>query len=214
MTTAQEQLARILVKNSYLHRKPGEPPFRLASGKESNFYFECQYTTSRAEALPLIGEVFFSQLSAEVHSVGGLTRGADPIALAIAYHSASAGRLVNAFSVRKEQKSHGTQRWIEGWVEPTKPVALVDDVITTGGSVITAIARCKDAGLRIVQVIVLVDREEGGLENIRKQLDASIPVSAVFTKRELDSISESNGQQPDAKRDRSTAAAARDQPPR
>lgn len=207
MTASEDRLARMLVKNSYLHQKPGEPPFRLASGKESSFYFDCQRTTSSAEALPFIGEVFFSRLLPAVRSVGGLTRGADPIALAIAFHSAEVGRCVNAFSVRKDQKDHGTQRWIEGWADSGDAVALVDDVITTGRSVIQASERCREAGVKILQVLVLVDREEGGLDSIRKQLGPSVPVVPVFRRRDLDQIWEENGRQSDAKRNRSTSPA-------
>lgn len=212
MTTAEERLARILVANSYLHREEGMPPFLLASGKESDFYFDCQRTTSKAEALPLIGEVFLARLQGEVKSVGGLTRGADPIALAIAYRSETVGRGVNAFSVRKDIKNHGTQRWIEGWADRGDPVALVDDVITTGNSVIKALERCREAGVRILQVLVLVDREEGGIENIREALGDGTPVDAIFCKTQLDGILAADGRQPNTKRDRSTAPAVRDQP--
>src|SRR5213594_803386 len=133
MTPDEGRLAEILVRTSYLRIRPGEPPFRLASGKESSFYFDCQRATSLAEALPLMAEAFWKRLLPEVTSVGGLTRGADPIALAIAYFSSTQGRPVNAFSVRKTQKDHGTRKWIEGWAAPGETVALVDDVITTGG---------------------------------------------------------------------------------
>jgi orotate phosphoribosyltransferase len=212
--SAEARLARILVKNSYLHREEGMPPFLLASGKESDFYFDCQRTTSKAEALPLIGEVFHAKLHRDVKSVGGLTRGADPIALAIAYRSETVGRGINAFSVRKDKKNHGTQRWIEGWADRDDPVALVDDVITTGNSVIKALDRCREAGVRILQVIVLVDREEGGIENIRQALGDGTCVESIFSKQQLDAILSADGQQPDTKRNQATAPAVRSQPHR
>jgi orotate phosphoribosyltransferase len=197
------QLAKILVHRSHLHRKPGEPPFTLASGKTSDFYFDCQKTTRLAEAMPLIGRVFLAELAREgvsVRSVGGLAQGADPIAQAIAHSSHDVtGSTIDAFSVRKQRKAHGTQQWIEGCAPSGTPVAVVDDVITTGGSVLTAIERCKEEGLSILQVIVLVDREDTearAMETIRRAVPG-VPVSAIFTKRELDSIDvQERGQSP------------------
>lgn len=181
------QLARILLERSYHVRQPSEEPFVLASGEQSWHYFECQRTTSFAEALPLIGEEFYSRLPDSVVCVGGLTRGADPIADAIACYSAQGGRrLVNTFSVRKAPKDHGTKQWIEGSAEPGDTVAVVDDVVTSGGSVIKAIERCRAEGLRVAKVIVLVDREErSGLANIRESAGPGVPVEAIFRFAEL-----------------------------
>src|SRR5437588_5511974 len=137
------ELAAVLIDRSYRERRPPEQPFTLASGKQSWHYFECQRTTSHAPALPLIGEAFYARLDASVQAVGGLTRGADPIADAIAFYSALEGRRpIDTFSVRKQLKNHGTMSWIEGSWEPGRRVALVDDVITTGGSVVAAAQRC------------------------------------------------------------------------
>ncbi len=179
-------LARFLGERSYQERKPPQEPFILASGKTSRHYFECQKTTSFAPALPLIGEAFYAQLLPEVRCAGGLTRGADPIADAIAYYSAVRGeRPIHVFSVRKQQKDHGTQRWVEGSAVAGDPVAVVDDVATTGGSVITAIQRARDAGLVVRQALVLVDREEGGMENIQAVAGVGVPVAAIFRFSEL-----------------------------
>jgi orotate phosphoribosyltransferase len=181
--TANRNLAKILVERSQI-----EGDFVLASGRRSNFYFDCRQTTCFAEALPLIGEAFdreFARAGTSPRSVGGLTSGADPIAGAISYFSLSQGIPREMFSVRKERKGHGTRRWIEGCAE--SPLAVVDDVVTSGGSVLKAIERCIEDGLEIVQVAVLVDREEGGMDAIRKVVP-NLPVTAIFTKSELDAL--------------------------
>lgn len=182
-------LAQILLRRSYHVRRPEEPPFILASGKQSWHYFECQRTTSFAPALPLIGAAFYPRLRPEVACVGGLARGADPVADAIAYYSAVAGdRPVNTFSVRKALKDHGTMKWIEGSAAKGDVVAVVDDVATSGSSVIKAIQRCREEGLEVVQALVLVDREEGGLAAIQAELGEGLPVEAIFTFSELQAL--------------------------
>lgn len=191
----RSQLAKILVSRSYLQRAAHEAPFKLASGRTSNFYFDCQRTTRYAQALPLIGRIILNTLREEgisVSSVGGLASGADPIALAVAQASTCMDGQpdVNSFTVRKQPKDHGTQRWIEGCASAGETVAIVDDVVTSGGSVVKAIERCKAENLNIVRVIVLVDREDtesGGLDNIRQAVPG-VKVSAIFTKRYLDRI--------------------------
>ena len=183
MDTADRSLAKLLVGRSYIR---GD--FVLASGRRSQLYFDCRLTTCCAEAMPLIGEAFaraFRAAGANPVSVGGLTSGADPIAHAIAYHSLSAGPVRNMFSVRKERKEHGTRKWIEGCAK--SPVAVVDDVVTSGGSVIRAIERCLEDDLEIVHVAVLVDREEDGMVAIQK-LVPNVPVTAIFRKAELDAL--------------------------
>lgn len=183
MDMANRNLAKFLVERSYIH---GD--FVLASGRRSSFYFDCKLTTCFAEAMPLIGEAFvreFGRTGTRPRCVGGLTSGADPIANAIAYYSLADGAALDMFSVRKEQKSHGTRKWIEGCAEGL--VAVVDDVVTSGGSVIRAIERCQEDGLEIVHVAVLVDREEGGMANIQAAVP-NVPVTAIFEKSELDSL--------------------------
>lgn len=188
------QLAKIIVNRSYLHREPGTPRFTLASGKESDFYFDCQKTTRLAAAIPLIGHVFLDEMEeagVSVCSVGGLASGADPIALAIASASHDVtGKNIDSFSVRKQRKNHGTQQWIEGFAPSGSAIAVVDDVITTGGSVLTAIKRCKEENLEIRQVIVLVDREDPNVRAIEaiERAIPGVPVSAIFRKSELDEI--------------------------
>ena len=187
-------LAEILIARSYHVRRPPEEPFVLASGKTSWHYFECQRTTSHAAALPLIGQAFYERLLPEVVCIGGLTRGADPIADAVAFYSSlrasrGDGRTVDTYSVRKEQKDHGTTRWVEGSARPGDKVAVVDDVLTSGGSVIKAIERGRLEGLHVVQVLVLVDREEqDGLARVRQVAGAGVPVEAIFRFSDLKSL--------------------------
>ena len=186
------RLLDMLVTKSY--RRADTPCFRLASGKLSDFYIDCKATTLCGQAMPLVGEVFAHQLPDGVDAVGGLTMGADPIAHAIAHYSASHGKPVNAFSVRKEPKKHGTRKWIEGSVERGSRVVVLDDVVTTGGSTIDAIRKCREEGLRVVAVMALVDRqEEGGLEAIRREAGPDVPAQAIFTKADLEACAKSSG---------------------
>lgn len=183
------ELARILLTRSYFERRPPQDPFILASGQPSWFYFDCEKTTSFAKALPLIGEAFYGRLQPEVVCVGGLTRGADPIAECIAYYSADKDRAVNAFSVRKELKPHGTPTWVEGSATVGEGVALVDDVVTSGRSVVDALERCRREGLRVVQVLLMVDREEqNGVARIRDAAGPGVPVEALFRFSELQAL--------------------------
>jgi orotate phosphoribosyltransferase len=179
----RRNLAKILVERSYI-----QGDFVLASGRRSRFYFDCKLTTCFAQAMPLIGAAFiaeFARAGTQPRSVGGLTSGADPIAQAIAHHSLASGPVRDFFIVRKDRKDHGTRKWIEGC--PQDPVAIVDDVVTSGGSVLRAIERCLEERLEIVHVAVLVDREEGGMVAIREALP-NVPVSAIFQRSQLDAL--------------------------
>lgn len=183
MDAANRDLAKLLVERSYV-----QGDFVLASGRRSPFYFDCRLTTCFAEAMPLVGRAFvreFRRAGTRPRCAGGLTSGADPIASAIAYCSLADGPAIDAFSVRRDRKQHGTRKWVEGCVE--SPIAVVDDVVTSGGSVRKAIERCREEGLEIVQVAVLVDREEGGMEAIRAALPG-VPLSAIFKASELDAL--------------------------
>src|SRR5207244_521547 len=114
------------------------------------------------------------------------TMGADPIAQATAAYCTRLGRALNAFSVRKEAKKHGLRKWIEGPAAPGATVAVVDDVVTTGGSTIEALQKCRQEGLAVAAVVVLVDRqEESGLDNITRAAGPGVPVMAIFTLAEL-----------------------------
>lgn len=177
----KQELIHLLCKKSFQYSDT--PVFKLASGKTSHYYVNCKPVTLSPRGMFLIGHLMFNMIKdAGVDAVGGLTFGADPIAMATAFVSELKGQPIKAFSIRKNQKDHGMIRWIEGIVEPGEKVAIIDDVATTGGSTIKAIERAKSEGLDVVTAVILVDRQEGGLENIRKHVD---PVSAIITREEL-----------------------------
>jgi len=186
--TANADLAEILVRRSYLEAEREEEYFVLTSGRRSKTYFDCQVTTAYAQAMPLIGRAFLDEFRRQgivPAAVGGLTRGADPVAQAIVYTSLLFPPVVQLFSVRKARKEHGMRRWIEGCAPPGGRVAVVDDVVTSGKSVLQAIAACREEGLEVAQVVVLVDREEGGMDRIR-EVAGQAPVSAIFTRSQLE----------------------------
>ncbi len=159
----------------------------LASGKPSNFYIDCKRTTLTAEGHWLVGRLLLQQILAElpeVRGVGGLTLGADPLASAVAFASWAAARPVDAFVVRKEPKGHGTGQWIEGLkaVPPGSLVAIVEDVVTTGGSGLLAVERARAEGLVVGGVWALVDRLEGGREAFERQ---GLRLQTLFTKQDF-----------------------------
>ena len=145
--------------------------FTLASGRRSSLYIDARLTTMSPDGLALIGPLGLSavrELDPAVAAIGGLTLGADPISYAIAYASAlpGGGPLVQAFTVRKEAKAHGTGKLIEGPFAAGNRVVVIEDVITTGGSALRAVDAVRAAGGTIAGVLALVDREEGGREAI------------------------------------------------
>ena len=159
--------------------------FTLASGKESTFYIDARLTTMSPEGLSTIGPLALSALRQtewRVDAIGGLTLGADPIAYAISYASASSDQPLRAFTVRKEPKAHGTGKLIEGPFKQGDHVAVIEDVITTGGSAIRAIDAVRAAGGVVAGVLALVDREEGGRQTIEK---AGVPVIALVTASQI-----------------------------
>jgi orotate phosphoribosyltransferase len=159
--------------------------FTLASGKQSTFYIDARLTTMSPEGLSTIGHLALSALRQtewRVDAIGGLTLGADPIAYAISYASANTDQPLRAFTVRKELKAHGTGKLIEGPFKHGDHVAVIEDVITTGGSAIRAIDAVRAAGGVVAGVLALVDREEGGRQTIEK---AGVPVIALVTASQI-----------------------------
>jgi orotate phosphoribosyltransferase len=158
----------------------------LASGRKSNFYIDCKQAVLGAEGHFLVGWLLnrlLADRAPEVEAVGGLTMGADPLASAVSTMSFVMGRPLAAFYVRKEAKGHGTAQWLEGWrnLRADMPVAILEDVVTTGGSALQAIARARAFGLRVVLAVGLVDREEGG----REALEAEVPLVTLFQRRDF-----------------------------
>lgn len=143
--------------------------FTLASGARSTYYIDARPTTMSAEGLHLIGRLGVAALRARGWApavVGGLTMGADPVAYAVALASRAAPPVIDAFSVRKEAKGHGTGQQIEGNFRAGARVVVVEDVITSGGSAEKAIAAVTAAGGQVVGVLAVVDREQGGRQRL------------------------------------------------
>lgn len=159
--------------------------FILSSGRTSTLYIDARLTTMSPDGLSLIGPLALAALtraSWNVTAIGGLTLGADPVSYAIAYASAGTAHPLRAFTVRKETKAHGTHRLIEGPFKIDDRVAVIEDVLTTGGSALHAIDVLQAAGGIVVGVLSLVDREEGGREAI---LARDVPVISLTTAHEI-----------------------------
>ena len=197
MTSPHAALLDLIATLSFT---PGD--FLLASGQRSDYYIDCRITTLHAEGGRLAGIVLLDLIREHfptAQAVGGLTMGADPLVSNTA--SASAWELadhtemlafdpdsisdpepalLHGFLVRKAEKTHGTGRRIEGFLKPGAPVVIVDDVCTTGGSTITAIEATRDAGMNVIGVLCLVDREQGGRAAIEATIPG-VPFLSVFT---------------------------------
>lgn len=180
MACVRARLADVLRERSV---RTGE--FILASGARSSFYIDARLTTMSGIGQILIGDAGLGELDEAgwaPSAIGGLTLGADPVAYAIARAATADGRTLDAFTVRKEIKSHGTGRRIEGAFQAGHAVVITEDVITSGGSALAAIHAVEEAGGRVLGVLAVVDREEGG----RKRLgEAGYQVRTLFTAREL-----------------------------
>lgn len=178
--TDLERLVSLLAR---LSARRGQ--FTLASGRTSTLYIDARLTTMSPEGLALVGPAGLAAIreaGSSPDAVGGLTLGADPIAYAISYASASTAEPLRAFTVRKEAKAHGTGRLIEGPFEAGDRVIIVEDVITTGGSAVRAARAVGEAGGTVVGVLALVDREEGGREAIE---GAGYTVRALVTASQI-----------------------------
>jgi len=177
----KQELIEIVCKKSFKYSR--EPVFKLVSGKMSRFYVNCKPTTMSPRGMFLVGHLVFEAVKdLRLDGIGGLTFGADPMAVATAFVSELKGKPINAFSIRKTKKDHGIIKWIEGDMNPGQRVVIIDDVATTGGSTIKAIERAGSEGLDVVKAVILVDRQEGGFENIRQHVK---DVTAIITRDEL-----------------------------
>lgn len=164
--TDRSRLQALLKENSLMF---GE--FTLTSGKTSPYYFDSKRTTLLPEGSYLVAKQVLELIrrhEIEADAIGGMTLGADPIVCPVAALSQVEGVPLRAFIVRKEAKGHGTAGRIEGVLEPGSRVIVVDDVVTTGGSTLRAIDAVLEAGMEVVAVISLVDREEGGTEKLQR----------------------------------------------
>jgi orotate phosphoribosyltransferase len=153
--------------------------FTLASGQKSSYYLDGKQVTLHARGLRLVSEGLFELLSdIEFDAIGGMSIGADPIVGGVLTVAAERGRDLTGFMVRKESKGHGTKRYIEGPVEPGMAVVVLDDVVTTGGSSLQAVDRIVEFGCRVVQVVGIVDRLQGGAANFAKR---DLPFRSLLT---------------------------------
>jgi orotate phosphoribosyltransferase len=142
----------------------------LSSGKEADYYVDLRRVTLDAQAAPLVGRVMLELTQDwEYDAVGGLTLGADPVATAMLHAAAAQGRELDAFVVRKAEKTHGLQRRIEGPDVKGRRVLAVEDTSTTGGSVLTAVEALREAGAEVVGVAVIVDRATGAKERVEDE---------------------------------------------
>ncbi len=158
----------------------------LASGKESDFFIDCKQTALGAEGHTLIGALMFEALSKlpTCVAVAGVELGGCPLASAVALVSFQRGQPRDAVYVRKEVKDHGSRRMVEGdtCLAPGAPIAILEDVVTTGGSTLKAAEKLRAGGYTVVGVIALVDRLEGGRDAIEA---AGLPLVALYTRHDF-----------------------------
>lgn len=165
MATNIERLLELVKENSFLY---GD--FTLSSGLKSSYYFDGRLTTLWPEGSYLVGKTVFDMVKdAGIDSIGGPTMGADPMVAAVALVSYLEGQPIPAFMVRTQPKKHGAQRHIEGHLLPGGTVAIVDDVITTGGSIFRAIEAVEAEECRVGWVVVLLDRNQGGADELHRR---------------------------------------------
>ena len=180
--TEKERLQQILLEKSYR-----QGTFTLTSGKTSDFYIDGKQTTLSAEGAYLCGKLLYQLISAaeqKIDAVGGMTLGADPLVTAVSIVSHLEGSPIPAFIVRKEAKGHGTGNYIEGLKNMPEgcTVALVEDVVTTGGTLLKVIERVEAQGFKVGLVATIVERQEGGVDVLKK---AGYRLESIFTREEL-----------------------------
>lgn len=173
----KEELLKLLKEKAVIH---GERT--LASGKKSAYYIDAKQVTLDPHGILVVGKLILAMLhGTNIDAVGGPTLGADPIAASVALLSSQTGHPIRAFIVRKEAKAHGMQRMIEGPViQEGDHILMLEDVITTGGSVLKAIREVEKLKARVVKVICLVDRNEGAAAML-----AAYNYSPIFTLKDL-----------------------------
>jgi orotate phosphoribosyltransferase len=175
------RLIQLLTERSFERRK-----VILASGRESDFFIDCKQTMLTAEGHALVGELMFDLLAElpPCEAVGGVELGGCPLASAVSLVSFQRGKPLNALYVRKAKKDHGTTKLVEGdkSLKPGLKVALLEDVVTTGGSSLKAVESLKAAGAEVIGIVALVDRLEGGADTIRA---AGLPLVTLATRSDF-----------------------------
>jgi orotate phosphoribosyltransferase len=176
---------RTTLKDLLLMRSVRRGDFVLASGRRSSFYIDARLTTMSGDGLAVIGGLGLDRMAVRgwtPRAVGGLTLGADPVAYALALTARRRGQLLDAFTVRKQPKDHGTGKRIEGCFSPGISVVVVEDVLTTGSSAREAISAVEREGGHVLGVMAVVDRQEGGREAVES---AGYRVEAFLTASDL-----------------------------
>ena len=182
MMNEKSRLKELLLEKSYR-----QGTFTLTSGKTSDFYIDGKQTTLSAEGAYLCGKLLFELIRSEpkdIAAVGGMTLGADPLVTAVSLVSFLENDPIPAFIVRKEAKGHGTGNYIEGLknLEAGCTVALVEDVVTTGGTLLKVIDRVEAAGFTVGLIVTVIERQEGGTEFLAEK---GYPLKALFTREAL-----------------------------
>ncbi len=178
----RQVLLDLIVKYAYV-----EGDFVLSSGAKSTYYINCKQVTLRADGALALGRLLFQLLPKDTAAVAGLTLGADPMVSAVSVVSAWENDPLPALIIRKEPKGHGTKAYIEGpSLTENSKVVVLEDVVTTGSSALTAVERLQDAGYVVTQILALVDREQGGRELYQSQ---EIKFQALFSIKEIQQYS-------------------------
>lgn len=153
--------------------------FTLASGKKASYYLDGKQITLHSKGLQQVSEGLLDLIDLDnVQAVGGMSIGADPIVAGVLSAAAARGKELIGFLVRKESKGHGTNKYVEGPLQPGMKVAIVEDVVTTGGSSLLAVDRVQDFGAEVVQVLSIIDRMEGGAKNFAAR---NLPLQSLLT---------------------------------
>jgi len=182
MASARERLLALLTERSYAKRD-----VVLASGKKSDFFIDCKQTVLTAEGHALVGDLMLEALAGlpqPIQAVAGVELGGCPLASAVSLVSFQRGRPLDAVYVRKEVKDHGSKRLLEGdsRLTPASRIAILEDVVTTGGSTLKCAEKLRAAGHVVAGVIALVDRQEGGREAIEA---AGLPLVTLFVRADF-----------------------------
>ena len=176
--TLRQILLDLIVQYAYV-----KGDFVLSSGAKSSYYINCKQVTLRAEGALALGRLLFQLLPKDTAAVAGLTLGADPMVSAVSVISAYQDRPLPALIIRKQAKGHGTKAYIEGpSLAAGAKIVVLEDVVTTGGSALTAVERLVDAGYEVTQILALVDREQGGEELYNSK---GIKFKALFSIKEV-----------------------------
>ena len=180
--TLRQTLLDLIIEYAYV-----EGDFTLSSGAKSSYYINCKQVTLRAEGALALGRLLFDLLPEDTSAVAGLTLGADPMVSAVSVVSAYENKPIPALIIRKKPKGHGTKAYIEGpSLDTEAKVVVLEDVVTTGGSALTAVERLQDAGYEVTQILSLVDRQQGGSELYKSK---GIKFKSLFSIQEIQQYS-------------------------